>query len=326
MLFSSFLAGLLSSLSPCVYPLIPITLSVIGARRYESHLQGFLVSGAYVSGMVLLYTGLGIVFASLGYLAGSALQSPWVNAFVALLLGAMALNLLGVFTWTLPSSWNARLTHTGAQDGYKGAFMMGLVAGVIAAPCTGPILATILTLIAERHDLKQGTAAMFAYGLGMGLPFLVLGTFSSAIHRIPKSGPWMNRIKFVLGLLMLLVTLHYGKLAYDGFTKDRSAQITQAIEAQIREAKIQNKHVILDFWADWCTLCHELDEKTLKNPEVIKALKNYVIIRVDVSVDSTETKKLQQIYGVVGLPTLVFEDTGKKINGFIKAKDFIKVL
>ena len=326
MLLSSFLAGLFGSLSPCVYPLIPITLSVIGARRYESHLHGFLVSSVYVSGMVLLYTILGVAFAFLGLLAGSALQSPWLNAVLAAFLFVMALSLIGMFTFALPHSWNSTLTRAGARGGYKGAFLMGLVAGIIAAPCTGPVLATILTLIAEKHDLKQGALLMFVYAIGMGLPFLVLGTFSSAISKIPKSGPWMDKIKIVLGLLLIIVSLYYANLAYHGFTKTQFSQTSEAIKNQILEAKAQNKSVILDFWADWCTLCHELDEKTFKDPEVIEALKNYVIIRVDLSVDSDEAQKLQETYGVVGLPTLVFIDTGKKITGFIGATAFTKLL
>lgn len=321
MLFSSFIAGLLGSLSPCVYPLIPITLSVLGVKRYRSHWHGFLVSGTYVAGMVLLYTALGVVFAYVGLLAGSALQSPWMNVFLALFMLLLACNLFGLINWALPASLGKKLTHVGHKNTYSGAFSMGLVAGVIAAPCTGPILATILTLIAEKHDLKQGALLMFAYALGMGLPFLVLGTFSSAIHKIPKSGPWMNRVKFILGLLMLLVSFYYAQLAISGFRKQ---QFSQAIAAQIHEAKIQNKAVILDFWADWCTLCHQLDEVTFKDPEVQKALKNYSVIRVDVSIDSDETRALQEAYGVVGLPTLVFVDTGKKISGFISPKDFMK--
>lgn len=322
MLFSSFLAGLVSSLSPCIYPLIPITLSVLGVQKYRSHWHGFLVSGTYVGGMVLLYTALGILFAYLGLLAGSVLQSPIMNGILALLMLIMALNLFGIINWALPASWSTQLTHVGEHGGYHGAFLMGLVAGVIAAPCTGPILATILTFIAQKSDFKQGAAMMLSYSLGMGLPFLVLGTFSSAIHKIPKSGPWMNRIKFVLGLLMLVVSLYYARLAIRGAT----SPVYQAIEEQVRQAQAQHKPVILDFWADWCTLCHELDETTLKDPEVLEALKNYALIKIDVTVDSDETRTLQETYGVIGLPTLVFVDTGQKINGFIQAKDFLKIL
>lgn len=324
MLVSSFLAGLLGSLSPCIYPLIPVTLSVLGLRRHQSYWHSLGVSATYVAGMVLLYTTLGIIFSYVGFVAGSALQSPWLNACLAILMLVLASNLLGLFNWGFPASWNKKLTQLGHHGKHRNAFLMGLVAGIIAAPCTGPILATILTLIAEKHDLRQGVLLMFAYALGMGLPFLILGTFSSLIHKIPKSGPWMGRIKFILGLLMLLVGFYYAQLAFNGF--HRQQRISQNIATQIQHAKTQNKRVILDFWADWCTLCHELDNVTFKDPKVQEALRNYTVIKVDVSVDSEETQALQETYGVVGLPTLVFIDSNKKINGFISAEDFIKLL
>lgn len=325
MILSSFIAGVLSSLTPCVYPLIPITLSVMGVKPHDSHRHGFLVACTYVSGMVILYTILGVSFASLGWLAGSTLQSPWVNVFLCLFMFLMALNLWGVFNWTLPSAWSEKLSHIGHQGGYARAFSMGLVAGLIAAPCTGPILAMILTSIAQRHDFKQGVYDMLAYSLGMGLPFLVLATFSSSAHWLPKSGQWMNRIKQVLAVILVVMSLTYGERAYTGFSR-KTDEAYQLIEAQIREAKAQKKKVILDFWADWCTLCHELDEKTLKDPKVVDALKNYRLIRVDVSVDNEKTRGLQEAYGVVGLPTLVFMRSGKKLQGFVSAKDLLKTL
>lgn len=278
---------------------------------------------SYVCGMILLHTGLGIIFAYAGILAGSSLQSPWVNVLLALLMFGMALSLLGVFNWTLPAHVTRILTQIGAKRGHKSAFLMGLAAGIIAIPCTGPILAGILTMIAGKQNLAQGTSMMFSYALGMGLPFLVLGTFSSSVSKLPKSGPWMNRVKMVLSIFMIWLSFHYGVLAYNGFQKQMASQ---TYETQIRTAKAQNKRVILDFWADWCTLCHDLDEKTFKDPKVIEALKKYVVIKVDVTVDSKETKLLQEVYGVVGLPTIVFIDSGKKISGFIQAKDFVKIL
>ena len=323
MLLSSFLAGLLGSLSPCVYPLIPITLSVLGVRRHHSYKHSLGISATYVAGMVLLYAVLGIIFAYVGLLAGSALQSPWLNAGLAVLMLLMASNLLGFFNWALPHGLNKKLTHLGHKGTYRNAFLMGLVAGIIAAPCTGPILATILALIAEKQDLKQGVLLMFSYALGMGLPFLILGTFSSLTHKIPKSGPWMGRIKFILGLVLLWVSFYYANLAFHGFQKQK---YSQAIAVQIQRAKAQNRHVILDFWADWCTVCHQLDNITFKDPAVKEALKNHIIIRVDVSVETEETRILQEAYGVVGLPTLVFVDTGKKISGFVSPEDFVKLL
>ncbi|MBL4818793.1 MAG: sulfite exporter TauE/SafE family protein [Deltaproteobacteria bacterium] len=324
MLITSFIAGLLGALSPCVYPLIPVTLSVMGVRRYDTHWHGFRVAFSYVLGIVSLHTVLGVAFAYLGILAGSSFQSPWINAILAILLFVMALNLIGVFTWTLPAKATQFLSHVGAQKGHKSAFLMGLVAGVIAIPCTGPILAGILALIAEKRDLVQGSFMMLAYSIGMGLPFLVLGTFSSSISKIPKSGPWMNRLKMLLGAIMVFLAAHYGQLAWNAFRNPSAS--AEAIATQIQKAQENNKRVILDFWAEWCTLCHELDEKTLKDKRVKKALEGYEVIRVDVTLDSEENRKLQETYGVIGLPTLVFIDSGQQIHGFISPEEMLTEL
>ncbi|MBH1989384.1 MAG: thioredoxin family protein [Myxococcaceae bacterium] len=315
----------MSCLTPCVYPLIPMTLSVIGVRRNDSHWNGFLLTSTYVSGMVLLYCTLGILFASVGWLAGSLLQSPWINLALASFLLAMAANLFGLYSWALPPAWHERLDRLGPKSGYLHAFTMGLFAGLIAAPCTGPILALILTSIASKHHLAQAIYDMIAYSLGMGFPFLILGTFSSAIRYLPKSGHWMNRIKFALGALLIFASLGYGFRAYKGFSS-RSLQAFEQVEAEIRLARSQNKKIILDFWAEWCTLCQELDEKTLKNPEVQKVLENFALIRIDVSHETPKSLGLQEAYKVVGLPTLVFLDSGRKVSGFVEPKTFLKLL
>lgn len=201
-------AGLLTSLSPCVYPLIPITLSVMGARQYESHLQGFMVSLAYVLGMSLVYTILGAIFASVGILLGSFMQHPIMLLMVSAIFLVLALVMLGIGNVVLPENIMKRFSQVGGQ-GKKGAFFMGLVAGVLAAPCTGPIIAFILMLIAKGKDVFFGSMLMLIFSLGMGLPFLLLGTFSSAIARIPKSGPWMDFIKRIFGTAMLAAAIYY---------------------------------------------------------------------------------------------------------------------
>jgi len=201
-LFLALLAGFLTSLSPCVYPLIPITLGIMGARTYESHLHGFLVAASYVLGMTTVYTALGALFASLGIVMGSLMQSTVVLIIFALIFLLLSCALLGVFELRLPSRLLEPLSRVGGR-GFKGAFLMGLVAGVIAAPCTGPVLGAILALIAHDQNLVFGILLMSIFSLGLGLPFLALGTFSSAITHLPKSGAWMDPIKYVLGAITL---------------------------------------------------------------------------------------------------------------------------
>lgn len=209
----AMLAGILTSLSPCVYPLIPITLSIMGTRRHESHVQGFLVALSYVLGMSLVYCALGATFASVGLVLGSFMQHPAMVLVIASLFLLMALSMFGVFDVVLPEHLLTRLSKIGGQ-GIKGAFLMGMVAGLLAAPCTGPVLGFILTLIANERNILQGTSLMLAFSLGMGTPFLFLGTFFSALARLPKSGPWMNNIKYIFGATILGTAIYYFSLVW----------------------------------------------------------------------------------------------------------------
>ncbi len=207
------LGGFLSALSPCIYPLIPITLSVMGTRRYDSRVMSFLVAGFYVLGMSIVYSLLGVIFALFGIVSGSLMQNTVVLWIIVAIFTAMALSMFGLFQFVLPASLMTRMSSLG-QEGLKGAFLMGLVAGVIAAPCTGPVLAFILTFVASEQNLGLGLALMSSFSLGMGLPFLILGTFSSLLTRLPKAGAWMENIKFLLGTFMLAGAFYYAALAY----------------------------------------------------------------------------------------------------------------
>ncbi|MCA9507248.1 MAG: thioredoxin family protein [Myxococcales bacterium] len=208
----AFIAGLVSTLSPCIYPLIPITLSVMGARRYENRLTGFLVASCYVLGMSIVYSCLGIISASLGIISGSLMQNSLVLFIIAGIFIIFSMAMFGVVNIVLPQTFLNKLSSLGGA-GFKGAFIMGLVAGVIAAPCTGPVLGFILTLIAQEQHISAGFSLMAFFSLGMGLPFLLLGTFSSLLSHMPKSGLWMEKVKQVLGALILGAAFYYLGLA-----------------------------------------------------------------------------------------------------------------
>ncbi len=350
----ALLAGFLTALSPCVYPLIPITLGVMGTRQYSSRLQGFALSSSYVGGMVVLFSALGITFASVGLLAGSALQNQWVNLGVGLFFILMAASLFGAFNIVLPHSLMATLHRVGGH-GYLGAFFMGLVAGIVAAPCTGPVLAVILTLIAAQGDLSRGAVLMVLYAIGMGVPFLVLGTFSSALSHIPKSGPWMTGIKNVFGVIILLAGVYYLQFAIPPIknTFDRvqvaifgapklavqswhifdakAGQLTD-FERLLKDAKDQCKPAIIDFYADWCVSCKELEKHTLKNQDVAQMLEPFVRIKIDATRDTEMLRSLQVRYGVVGLPTVLFLNKNgeiveqARISGFVNSRDFMYII
>lgn len=212
-IFLVMVGGFLSALSPCIYPLIPITLSVMGARRYENRLMSFLVAGSYVLGMSMVYTLLGALFAFFGILSGSLMQNAAILWAIVAIFLFLALSMFGIFQLVLPSSLMIKLSSLG-QEGLKGAFLMGLVAGIIAAPCTGPVLGFILTLVAREQNLGMGLFLMSSFSLGMGLPFLILGTFSSLLSHLPKAGRWMENIKYLLGTFMLSGAFYYASLAH----------------------------------------------------------------------------------------------------------------
>ena len=203
----AFAGGVLTSLTPCVYPLIPITVSIFGARRSGSRRHAMALSGLYVLGIAITYSSLGATAALTGKAFGTAMQSPWVLGFVACLFVAMAASMFGAFELQLPASVQARLSTVGGA-GYAGALAMGLVAGLIAAPCTGPVLAAALAFVATQGSIAYGVAIMFAYALGIGLLFFLIGVFSLSL---PKSGPWMETVKSVFGVVLLAMALGYLK-------------------------------------------------------------------------------------------------------------------
>jgi len=204
--------GFLTALSPCVYPLIPITIAVFGARDTQSRLQAFSLATSYMLGMVLLYAVLGTAFASAGKVFGTLLANHYVVFGFAFFCALMAASMLGAFELRLPATLQTRLSVLGGH-GYRGAFVMGLVSGLVAAPCTGPVLSVLLTFIASSQNLFLGFALMLAFGIGLGLPFLILATYSSSLKSLPKSGVWMEWVKSILAVVMIGLALYYAQFA-----------------------------------------------------------------------------------------------------------------
>ena len=201
----AFGAGFQTSLTPCVYPMIPITLGIFGARGNVKRSRALALASAYVGGMGLMYAVLGVVFSLVGKQFGTQLSNPFVVIPIVLLFVALAASMFGAFELNLPASLQARLNSVGGQ-GFKGAFAMGIVGGLIAAPCTGPFLLGLLTYVATTHDVVRGGSMLFVYALGMGVLFFVLATFAVSL---PKSGRWMEWVKSAAGIFMLLAAIYY---------------------------------------------------------------------------------------------------------------------
>ena len=205
-----FAGGILTSLTPCVYPLIPITVSIFGANESEGLFKSFLLSVVYVLGIVVTYAILGVAVASTGAVFGQIMANPWVVGFISLILISLGLSMFGVFEIRLPYAVQNRLNTVGGT-GFAGGFAMGTVAGVIAAPCTGPALAVVLTYIATTGSLFLGFWLMFTYALGMGLLFIGIGTFSGLLSALPRSGGWMYVLENIFGIAIITMALYFLK-------------------------------------------------------------------------------------------------------------------
>lgn len=206
---AAFVGGLLTSLTPCVYPMIAITVSVFGAKQARSRTEAMLLSTAFVLGIVALFTPMLMIAAMTGGVFGAVLQSGWVLGGISLLFILLALSMFGAYDMVLPSALMQRLSNVGGI-GYRGAFLLGLVSGLIAAPCTGPVLTGILVWIGQSRDVVLGSLVGTAFSLGLGIPFWIVGTFAVAL---PKGGKWMLGVKSFFGIVMLIVALYFLKTA-----------------------------------------------------------------------------------------------------------------
>jgi thiol:disulfide interchange protein DsbD len=217
--FATLLAGLAVSLTPCVYPMIAVTVSVFGAQQARSRAQAALLSATFVLGIIVMFTPLGVVAALTGEAFGSILSNVWVVSGISLLFFAMAASMFGAFDLDLPEGMKNRLATVGG-GGFAGAFVLGLVCGPIAAPCTGPFLTGILAWIAKLQDPMVGGLVMATFALGLGIPFFLVGAF--AMH-LPKSGRWMVHVKSLLGIVLCVVALYFLSTAFPLLGKWASA-------------------------------------------------------------------------------------------------------
>jgi thiol:disulfide interchange protein DsbD len=206
-LFLCFLAGVASSFTPCIYPLIPVTIGILGSKESGSNLRGFLLTMSYVIGIAVTYATLGLVAALTGSLFGSMSSNPWILMGIGLLVMALALNMLDVFQIDF-----SRLSLGGGTQRKRGIlinFAYGLTFGLVASPCTAPPLAAILTWVGTTRNLVMGPLFLFSFALGMGSILILLGTFSSFLMRMPKSGMWMIVIKKTMGYMLVLMAGYF---------------------------------------------------------------------------------------------------------------------
>jgi cytochrome c-type biogenesis protein len=201
---AAYLGGVFVSFTPCMYPVIPITLAFIGAHGSGSKVKGFVLSITYVLGMSLTYTALGAVAALTGKLFGQIQTNPWTYFIVANICILMGLSMLEVFT--LPVRVPDLVTKVQSRrKGFWGSFFIGAVSGLVIGPCTAPVFAVLLSYVATSQDIIFGMSLFFIFALGMGTFLIILGTFAGLLASIPKSGMWMTRINQLSGWILLAI-------------------------------------------------------------------------------------------------------------------------
>lgn len=398
--------GLLLSLTPCIFPMIPILSGVIvGQGRTISTRHAFLLSLSYVVMMALTYAVLGIIAGSFHFNLQAASQNAWTISLFSLVFVLLALSMFGFYELQLPARWQDRLNRLGNRQksgSLLGAGVMGVLSAVIVGPCVAPPLAGALIYISQTGNAFLGGAALFAMGLGLGVPLLAIGT--SAGKLLPRAGPWMKTVKYVFGVLMLAVAIWFmGRIlpatlmlllwgllltvcatymgalerleTRGGWQKLRRGvaivmmvygialvigaasgsqdvfrplqfasgdNVTETsglpfvtiksnddLDAVLADAKQKGHIVMLDFYADWCITCKEMERYTFPKQEVQTALANVRLLKADVTANDDVDRALMQRFGIIGPPAILFfvngsEQQAHRLVGFVPAGDFVR--
>ncbi len=373
-----FLAGLALNLTPCVYPLIPITVGFFTQEAKGRQGGTFFLALVYVLGMSVTYSVLGVAAALTGQLFGAALQSPVVIAIIVAVLLALALSMFGLWELRVPG-WAMRVS--GGRSGYLGAALMGLLVGFVAAPCIGPFVLGLLTYVGKVGNPVLGFVLFFALAVGLGVPYLLLGTFTSALNKMPASGAWMVGVRKVFGVILVAMAVYFlepvlpqtvsawlmaltlilgalymlviERTAHEQPTIDRAMRLLAAVllvvgalqiprgdgrqhgstlqwrspdAASIHSAIASGRPVIIDFYADWCAPCHELEDTTFADPRVAAKLGAYVRFKVNMTTRTATNQKLAAMYGVRGVPTVILYANGRetaRLTGFERPGRFL---
>ncbi|MBU3537757.1 protein-disulfide reductase DsbD [Polynucleobacter sp. UK-Gri1-W3] len=350
-----FVLGLALAFTPCVLPMLPILSSVIfgtqGGRAISKG-RASILALAYVLGMALVYALAGVLMAALGGSVQRALQSPIALATFALLLLALSGSLFGLYDLRLPQSWHHHVDRlAGRQKGGSvfGAFALGGISTLVASPCITAPLAGVLAFIAQTGSMSLGAGLLFVMALGMGLPLLFIAIEARIL--IPSTGIWMVWLQRTLGVLLVATAAWIASpliqknepvgsvKTINGQTIHKVGELSfivihlpAELDVQLSKAKEEEKVVLLDFYADWCISCKEMEVNTFANPEVTNQLKQLVLLQADVTANSPENQALLKKFGLFGPPgILIFNQNSEELKdqrviGYMPPQRFIERL
>jgi len=378
-----FVGGLALNLTPCVYPMIPVTIGFFSNQVTGGWGWRLGLPSLYVLGMALTYSILGLAAGLTGGLFGATLQSPWLVGALVVLFVVMALSMFGLFEFRMPT---ALTRFSGGRRGPVGAVLMGATVGIVAAPCIGPFVVGLLVFVGASGQPLLGFWLFFVLAVGLGLPSLVLGVFSGSLASLPRSGVWLIYAKKVMGIALVAVAIYF----LQPFLPDRQvgwiAIVFAAVSAvylailersritskwflgtrvligaavgvaglwvavplvsaraeadwipytpeALDEARAAGRPVVIDFFAEWCLPCKELDRYTFSDAAVLAATERFALLKADLTSFSSEpVAELRERYDIIGVPTIVFIDgTGtERVNlrlyGFEEPAEFVERL
>ncbi|MGH7993525.1 MAG: protein-disulfide reductase DsbD family protein [Limisphaerales bacterium] len=327
-LFFILLGGIGLNLTPCVLPLIPINLAIIGAgARASSRGRGFALGAMYGGGMALVYGLLGLVVVLTGAKFGTLNSSFWFNLAIALVFAVMAAAMFDFVNIDFSRFQSGGGTASrGQKSQFILAFSMGVVAALMAGACVAPVVISVLLLSAHLYGagMVAGLLLPFLLGLGMALPWPFAG---AGLSLLPKPGQWMKWVKYSFGVLILLFAVYYGYLAGSLFLSRHSLTVfarsqsasgqpvsnpNESLAKSLQEAQAQGRPVFIDFRASWCKNCEAMDAVVFPASEVKQQLKNFVVVRYDAEQpNDSPAREVLDYFGVMGLPTYVVLDPAK---------------
>lgn len=373
-----FLGGLALNLTPCVYPLIPITIGFFGGQSEGNTKRLAMMGVLFVLGLAVTYSIIGVITSLTGAIFGVLLQNPFVIIFIALILLTLSLSMFGIYEFKLPDNIVAKAG--GAKGGYYGAFFMGLTMGVVAAPCIGPFVIGLVTYVATKQDAFFGFIMFFVLAIGLGTPYLFLAIFSGKIKNLPRAGEWMQGVEHIFGLILVGMAIYFLlpliPKEYSGFIlpvymilagiyilffekKARNIKIFKIFRtafsvviiavgvytlipsetvgvkwqpySESAVADITSRGVIIDFYADWCIPCKELDAFTFSDPDVINISDEFDRYKADLTKSlEPEVSALREKYKIVGVPTILILNSkgeeAERITGFVTPEEFLKIV